>query len=203
MNPANTTSVSPVAGSKPGARLRRPMWRHLPLALMLAAALTGCQRTAGFFGSSGSGSQQTASSLEPAPLPPVRESQLEPVQQGSQQSPQGFPDDAGTVDVASASPPPAGETPLSRQAMIGAWTVSTGGSSCQIFLALTKWSGGYRAASRGCSAPSIADVQAWDVKGSRVVLVNASGGTAASLSRSSDQRYNGSTTSGESITFTR
>jgi hypothetical protein len=87
--------------------------------------------------------------------------------------------------------------------MVGAWTVSTDGSSCQIFLALTKWSGGYRAASRGCSAPAISDVQAWDVKNKQVVLVNSAGATAATLYRSSEQRYDGSTNGGGAISFSR
>ena len=65
--------------------------------------------------------------------------------------------------------------------MVGAWTVSTGGSNCQIFLALTKWSGGYRAASRGCSAAAISDVQAWDGKNNQVVLVNSAGSQAAAV----------------------
>ncbi|MCJ8310492.1 MAG: protease inhibitor Inh/omp19 family protein, partial [Hyphomicrobiales bacterium] len=99
--------------------------------------------------------------------------------------------------------PPANAQPVTRQAMVGAWTVSTAGSNCQIFLALTKWSGGYRAASRGCSAPAISDVQAWDVKDKQVVLVNSAGGTAATLYRSSDQRYDGSTNGGGAISFTR
>ena len=87
--------------------------------------------------------------------------------------------------------------------MVGAWTVSTSGSNCQIFLALTKWSGGYRAASRGCSAAAISDVQAWDVKNNQVVLVNSAGSQAATLYRSADERYDGSTSGGGAISFSR
>ena len=93
--------------------------------------------------------------------------------------------------------------PITREAMIGAWTVATGGKNCQIFLALTKWSGGYRAATRGCAGSDVAGVQAWDVKGNRIVLVDASGGQAASLTKTGDTRYAGATGGGGSITFTR
>ena len=48
---------------------------------------------------------------------------------------------------------PTDKTPVTRQTMVGAWTVSALDESCQMFLALTKWTKGFRAASRGCSAP--------------------------------------------------
>ena len=112
----------------------------------------------------------------------------------------------GGTEVAAVEPerkPVATAQPVSREAMIGAWTVSAGGKNCQIFLALTKWSGGYRAATRGCGGSDIAGVQAWDVKANRIVLVDASGGQAASLTKTGDTRYNGSTQGGGSISFTR
>ena len=110
------------------------------------------------------------------------------------------------TQVASVAPPAApadGGQAVTREALVGAWQVSTGGSNCQIFLALTKWSGGYRAASRGCSAAAMSDVQAWDVKGKQVVLVDSNGATAARLYRTGGTRYDGSTTGGGAISFSR
>ena len=132
----------------------------------------------------------------------MQQGELQPVEPTDGQGVPADPGQQNPVDVAKLEAP-ANAQPVTRQAMVGAWTVSTGGSSCQIFLALTKWSGGYRAASRGCSAPSISDVQAWDVKEKQVVLVNSAGSTAATLYRSSEQRYDGSTTTGGAISFTR
>lgn len=129
------------------------------------------------------------------PPPPGTEQQIAVAE------PQPLPDTP--EPVAAPTQEPAGAKPVTRQAMVGAWTVSTSGTNCQIFLALTKWSGGYRAASRGCSAAAISDVQAWDVKGKQVVLVDSSGSTAATLFRSADTRYDGSTKTGGAISFTR
>ena len=42
------------------------------------------------------------------------------------------------------------DSSLTREAMVGAWRVSTEGANCQMFMALTRWSTGFRAASRGC-----------------------------------------------------
>lgn len=137
-----------------------------------------------------------------APAPAVESSPLD-------DSPPSFdantPEGSQNTQVASVEPAEPTQTaqPVSREAMIGAWTVSTGGKNCQIFLALTKWSGGYRAATRGCGGSDIGSVQAWDVKNNRVVLVDASGGQAATLSKTGDTKYSGSTQGGGGITFAR
>ena len=182
----------------------------LAVALGLGAtvALSGCTRIGG--GGLNQGgvlpTQQSApTSLTPAPTTPVQEAQLQPVEPTvpTVETPTAeTPNIEQPVEVAKIEPPK-NTTPVTRQALIGAWTVSTGGSNCQIFLALTQWSGGYRAASRGCSAAAISDVQAWDVKGSQVVLVNSSGSTAATLFKSTESRYDGSTTGGGAISFSR
>ncbi len=185
---------------------KRPHMSHLAgLVLCAVMVASGCTRGTNLNqGGTLPSSQTAATPLPPAPTQPVQNGTLQPIEE------------PGTTDVAAADPtqqpveeikPPVnpGENakPVTRQAMIGAWTVSTGGSNCQIFLALTKWSGGYRAASRGCSAAAVADVQAWDVKGKQVVLVDSSGGQAATLFRSSDTRFDGSTKGGGAISFTR
>lgn len=182
----------------------------LAVALGLGAtvALSGCTRIGGGGLNQGGAlptQQNTPTSLTPAPTPRVQETQLQPVKPATPavETPSvETPQVEEPVKIAKIDPPK-NTTPVTRQALIGAWTVSTGGSNCQIFLALTKWSGGYRAASRGCSAAAISDVQAWDVKGSQVVLVNSSGGTAATLFKSSESRFDGSTTGGGAISFSR
>ena len=188
--------------------LPRTILRYAPLMLVGALVLTGCQRTSGFYAGNRLPQQQQPVSLEPAPLTPVEQGELQPVAPGTDGTTvngEGVPalPGHGTNNQVASLQPPANAQPVTRQAMVGAWTVSTDGSSCQIFLALTKWSDGYRAASRGCSAHAISDVQAWDVKKKQVVLVNSAGATAATLYRSSDQRYDGSTNGGGAISFTR
>ncbi len=139
----------------------------------------------------------------PTPPPANQTAQVSPPAPGTQ-----VPDPSATTQIPEpatqvAKVEPEGQD-ISRESMAGAWTVSNqSGGSCQIFLTLTKWSGGYRAPTRGCAGTDIKDVQAWDVKGKRVVLVNSSGGTAATLYKSGGNLYNGSTSGGGAISFTR
>ena len=177
--------------------------------LGLSIAVSGCTRISGTNQGGTLPTQQRPAPvkpLEPAPLTPVDSGQLQPASPtpppvDPNATAEPIPSEPKPVQVAKVDP--ANAQPVTRQAMVGAWTVSTGGSNCQIFLALTKWSGGYRAASRGCSAKAISDVQAWDVKGKQVLLVNSSGSTAATLYRSSTERFDGSTNGGGAISFAR
>ena len=171
--------------------------------LILCAALvaTGCTRGTDLNqGGALPSNQQAATPLPPAPTQQVQNQGLQPIDPPTDQVAAVEQTTEEAKPVANAE---ANAQPVTRQAMIGAWTVSTGGANCQIFLALTKWSGGYRAASRGCSAAAISDVQAWDVKGKQVVLVDSSGSQAATLYRSGDTRFDGSTKGGGAISFTR
>jgi len=167
-------------------------------------AVSGCTQTSRF-----GGNNSQPAPLTPTPVGVVEAKELEPAQAGDQVvTDQTNIDGTDTtiepdVKIAAAAPPADGGKEVTREALIGAWQVNTGGAQCQIFLALTKWSGGYRAASRGCAAAALADVQAWDVKGKQVILVNSSGATAARLYRSAGTRYDGSTAAGGAISFTR
>lgn len=181
--------------------------KGIVLGLAASLVLAGCSQSSRLNqGATLPTTQKPPASLQPAPLTPVNETQLAPAQPATptvQTDPvPAVPEAPEKVEVAKVDPSAAAQ-PVTRQAMVGAWTVSSGGKSCQIFLALTKWSGGYRAAARGCAGSAISDVQAWDVKGKQVVLVNASGSTAATLFRSNTQRFDGSTSSGGAISFSR
>ena len=155
------------------------------------------------------------SSLQPAPLPPVPSNQLPPptgpvapVAAVDTTAPSGDlqpsldPPSASTptTDVASLSD---NAQPVTQGALVGAWTVSVGGGACQIFMSTTKWSGGSRAAVKGCAGTDVSDVQAWRLAGKQVVLVDATGSNAATLYRSSDSRFDGSTAKGTAISFSR
>jgi hypothetical protein len=97
---------------------------------------------------------------------------------------------------------PVSAEPVTREALVGAWKVTTAGSSCQMFMALTKWTGGFRAASRGCPGDA-ASVAAWDVQGQQVILSDSSGNKVATLFSSGSGSFNGQTTSGAAITLSR
>jgi hypothetical protein len=104
---------------------------------------------------------------------------------------------AGT-QVASAASGPA----VSEDSLVGAWKVTTAGSSCQMFMAKTKWSGGFRAASRGCPGDAAA-VSAWTVSGSQVVLKDSNGNQVATLFSSGGTRFDGTTKGGQPISLSR
>lgn len=200
------------------ARCAEARRNHLRVAILaapaLALALSACTRTSNL-NQGAVTAQPRASNLTPAPPPPVSGSQLpapttetaqiddplKPVDPVDPNAPTGVVPVQEPTEVASATPADGGK-PVTRNELLGAWTVASGGANCQIFLTLTKWSGGFRAASRACPAP-LSSVQAWDVKGKQVVLVNQSGGTAATLFRSADSRYDGSTSSGSAISLSR
>jgi len=86
--------------------------------------------------------------------------------------------------------------------MVGAWKVNTAGSGCQMMLSLTKQSSDFRAASLRCPGDA-ANVRAWNVAGSQVVLKDNTGNTVARLYASGAQRYDGQTTGGQTISFSR
>ncbi|MGQ7793914.1 AprI/Inh family metalloprotease inhibitor [Faunimonas sp. B44] len=92
---------------------------------------------------------------------------------------------------------------VGRTDLLGGWTVSSGGSSCQLFMSLTSWSGGYRATTRGCSAPALQGVSAWNLEGRQVTLVDQSGATVARLYPSSKTQFNGQTSGGAAVSFSR
>ena len=178
-------------------------------AVMLAVlAVSGCSRSMSPMADSG------PAPLRPAPTGQVYSSQLPPppappppmTDTASMNSPTDVMSNDGMqpAQPASSAAPvqSASAAPVTRDGLVGAWKVSSGGGNCQIFMALTKWTGGYRAASRGCPG-QVADVSAWDVSGSQVVLKDSSGTTVANLSSSGGTRYDGQTTSGQEISLYR
>lgn len=160
-------------------------------------ALGGCQRSIG-----GLDTRSQPAPLTPAPAGTVSTSQLPPPQPAQ-------PGDFPAAPTAPAATTAADETQLAanapavtREALIGRWSVASGGSSCDVFLALTKWTGGYRAASRGC-AGAAASISAWDVQGKQVILSDNSGNQVARLYQSAPERYDGSTAQGQAISLSR
>ncbi len=162
------------------------------IALSALVAMAGCSRT-------GLGPRfGQPAPLSPAPVGSVQSGQLTPAGQTD------FPDAPTTQgpseqelqQVAANAPE------VTRDSMVGRWTISTGGNSCDVFLALTKWTGGFRAASRGCTDQA-ALISAWDVQGKQVMLSDSSGNQFATLYKSGDKRFDGTTSVGQPINLNR
>lgn len=161
------------------------------IALSGLVAIAGCSR----FSSPGPGQP---SPLAPAPVGNVQSGQLDPAGQGA------FPEAPTTTgpseqelqQVAATAPD------VTLDSMVGRWTISTGGNSCDVFLALTKWTGGYRAASRGC-IDQAALISAWDVQGKQVLLSDSDGNQFATLYKTGESQFSGSTTVGQAVNLTR
>ncbi len=184
--------------------------------LMVALALGGCQRTV-----SGLDTRGVAEPLPPAPIDSVQSSQLDPAapaqitpdQQVASIDP-NMPPQTGQLpgtppigtETAAITPPPApavNSAPVSRESVTGTWVVASDNPECRIILAFTKWSGGYRAATRRCETTEMGAISAWDVKDNKVVLIDANGNQVASLASSGAERYDGVTSGGKSVSFSR
>ncbi len=172
--------------------------------VVLGLAITGCNRSINSISPAGSGPQRLPSapveSVQTDQLPPPA-SELPPVEATAPTAPTD-----PNVEVASVPPsePPAGTgEPVTREAVSGSWNVNSDNPDCRMILAFTKWSGGYRAATRKCNSAELASVSAWDVKGQQVVLMDAGGNTVARLYQSSASRYDGTTNGGKPISFSR
>ena len=207
------------------------MNQSLKTAAVLTAVLmaAGCSRSVPTFGNSGPAplapvpSGQVASNQlppPPPPPPPAPGSTGDQMASGGSDMNGGNPGDnasgggngGGNTQVASlgnagngnagAGGGAGGGGTLSRNSVLGAYKVTTTGGNCQIILSLTKWTGGYRAASRGCPG-TVADVSAWDVSGNQVLLKDSGGANVASLNSAGGSRFEGRTTSGQQISLYR
>ena len=116
------------------------------------------------------------------------------------------PVDAG-VQTAASTPtgtaPAAAPGTLARTDLLGGWTISAAGDSCQLFMTLTTWAGGYRASTRGCTNPALQTISAWNMDGGQVQLFNDAGTTLARLYPASKTLFNGQTEGGGPVTVSR
>ena len=195
-------------------------------ALVLATAITGCTRS-----SNALRVDTRAQPLPSTPSGNLQAGQLPPAgQQGYPQqtySQQGYPQTnqqqaiygqtAGqqpqaptvlvpqtqTASLNDAAALAASAKPITHELMAGSWNASSDNPQCRVILSFTKWSGGYRAATRRCNAPELGSVTAWDIKNNQVVLVDSSGTQVASLASAGEEQYAGRLSSGNPVTFTR
>ena len=163
-----------------------PFIRFVPIAFALA--LCGC----GSFGAiSLSGSHEATPPVETSALPP-------PTGTPPPADPAAMPPAAppGTAPATDATPPPVAPTApapgaLGRTDLLGGWTITSGGDSCQLFMTLTSWTGGYRASTRGCNNGVLKSISAWNLDGKDVILAGAGGAPVARLSSTGNGRFAG------------
>jgi hypothetical protein len=161
--------------------------------LVLALALAGCMSAR---------REPTVVQLPPQPTVPVQQAQLPPPTPAPEApiAREALPEEP---QVAAAAPPPPAAS-VTRTDLLGGWAVSSGGQTCQLFMSLTQWTGGYRASTRGCSDPTLAGISAWDLNGGTVTLKGGDGGApVATLAAASATNFNGTTVGGAPISVTR
>ncbi|MCB1489408.1 MAG: AprI/Inh family metalloprotease inhibitor [Bauldia sp.] len=99
----------------------------------------------------------------------------------------------GDTMVAAATPvAPASSGSVGRTDLLGGWTIASSGESCQLFMTLTSWTGGYRASTRGCSSATLKSISAWNLQGNQVILAGQGGTPIATLQSSGGSRFDGS-----------
>jgi hypothetical protein len=170
--------------------------RFVPLALALALAGCGSIGAIGLgpMGNKPSEPPEAAGGLPPPPPPgPVASAPL----------PAPMTPAPGAPATGGTPPAAGGSGALGRTDLLGGWTISSSGDSCQLFMTLTSWTGGYRASTRGCSNATLKSISAWNLQGTQVTLAGSGGAPVAHLSSSGASRFDGTTDSGGSISFYR
>ena len=142
-----------------------------------------------------------AGSVTGTNLPPPPGSVVNPTQRSSGLATLDPSMQTSSTTPATATAP--GTVELGRTDLLGGWTINAAGESCQLFMTLTTWSGGYRASTRGCTNAALQGVSAWNLESGQVQLFNDSGATIARLYASSKTQFSGQTEGGGPIAVTR
>lgn len=138
----------------------------------------------------------TPDTLPPTPpgaatLPPATDATLQPAAPAAQP----------TTTV--AAPTTVAHAELGRTDLLGGWSLKSGSESCQLFMTLTSWTGGYRASTRGCQSPALKSISAWSLAGSQVVLAGPGGAPVARLSPAGTNNFQGTVDPGQPVSFSR
>lgn len=91
---------------------------------------------------------------------------------------------------------------VTKEAMVGSWKVSNGGSNCGMFLTRTNLGAGLRGGTRGCVG-ELASIRTWEIAGNQVILKSNDGTRLGALYKTADSRYEGSTASGQPFSLRR
>lgn len=172
-----------------------PLWRAAAVALV-CLSLASCM-----------GLRRGPQPVIAAPSQPVQRAELPPPQQPEPPAPiadEALPGEGEAEVQVAAATVPTGGVAVGRTDLLGGWAISSGGETCQLFMSLTQWTGGYRASTRGCNSPTLAGISAWDLADNTVTLKSGEGGgTVATLAATEQTRFNGATSEGAAITVSR
>ncbi|TNM60819.1 protease inhibitor Inh/omp19 family protein [Aliirhizobium smilacinae] len=173
-------------------------FKYVATGLVLTLALAGCQRTS--YSPYNDLPSQPAP-LQAQPVPSVQGGQLPPPGGASQypSAPQGGQNMASLDPNASA---PQSALDVTKEQMVGNWRVSNGGASCDMFLTLTNLGSGSRGGTRGCSGDLTA-MGSWEVSGKMVQFKNRAGDVIGRVYKSADNRFDGTTNSGQPVSLSR
>lgn len=169
------------------------------IAVSLAALLAaGCSSTRF------SSMNEQPAPLQAAPSGKVTSSKsLPPPAAPGTTDPASFPAAPDTsTQMAGVDPAAAAAPDLTTGNVVGAWSASVSGQSCQLITSLTKLGSNNRAASRGCATP-VNGVKSWNVAGKQLTLYDESGSTVATLYSSGAEKFNGQTSTGLPISLSR
>ncbi|MEM8812552.1 MAG: protease inhibitor Inh/omp19 family protein [Pseudomonadota bacterium] len=118
---------------------------------------------------------------------------------------EGQTPEEGTAVAALSTPPPDADSSvkLGRADLLGGWQLASGAESCQLFMNLTSWQGGYRATTRGCSSPALQNISAWDLNGQQVTLKDGNGAAIGTVFPTGSGQFAGQTAGGQRLAFSR
>mgnify|MGYP001801010258 CR=1 FL=1 len=170
--------------------------------LITAAGLTilaGCTRTVAPL--------ESVSPLPAAPSGTVQQQTLEPVNVTPDQSQVDGQDgtQVATATDTDTSPVPSAVSsePVNRGSVAGVWDVQVAGGTCKFATSFTRRSQHYQASALRCPSPELSGVREWDVAGNQLVLYDQSGAAVARLFKTAENRFDGKTTGGTAVTFSR
>ncbi len=170
-------------------------------ALMALSVTTGCMRT-GFGEPADVGlSDSTPQPLEAQPVGQVQTGQLaDPATDPSQFPARPVVDPAlGSQNSQMAA---ANALDVKKETMIGNWKVAQGSGGCDMFLTLTNLGSGSRGATRRCTG-TLTTMASWDVTGKQINLKDRDGNVIASIYKTAENRFEGSTSAGQAMSLTR
>lgn len=161
----------------------------------LAAALSGCG-SIGAIGLPPLGRNQPPPGTEAGGLPP-------PLTGSDAVTSEPLPSPGETTIAEAPAAPAATSGPIGRTDLLGGWTIASSGDSCQLFMTLTSWTGGYRASTRGCNSDVLKSISAWNLEGKQVVLAGQGGSPVARLQSAGGARFDGQVNGGGQVSFYR
>ena len=174
-------------------------FRYVATGLVIALSLAGCQRTS----FNPSSNLPSPPPLQAKPVPSVQSNSLPaPGAANPSQFPSAPTASPEMAAAAQTGTPPASALDVTKESMVGSWRVANAGSNCDMFLTLTNLGSGSRGGTRGC-AGELTAMGSWEVAGKTVQFKDRAGNVLGRVYKSADNRFDGTTNSGQPISLSR